>query len=201
MRTLKIPKKYSPPDKQVSVLMPKHKAFLKEWIKDFNATEAYIRAGLPHKTRAYAQQASFQIMSQKVVQDEIKRLMDNLTKKTEVTVEKIIKELHLIATSDVGILFNKDSTTLKNIHEMPELERRAISSIEVEELYHGHGENRTWVGYIRKVKFWEKTKSLELLGKYLAMWVERKIEAKGELNDTAFRDEFFGVKQQEKQES
>ena len=50
---------------------------------------------------------------------------------------------------------------------------RQPASVETDELYEGVGKEREQIGITRKVKLWEKTKSLELLGKNMRMFVER----------------------------
>ena len=59
------------------------------------------------------------------------------------------------------------------IKDIPKAVRKAISGVEVEELFEGKGEDRVHVGTLRKVKFWDKVKSWELLGKHLKLFVER----------------------------
>lgn len=164
----------------MTTLRNSHKLFINEYLKDFNGTEAYIRTGLPCKERKIATSMSQKYLALDVVQKAIAEAVEARCKRIEVSVDMIIKELHQIATSDVGLLFNKDNNTLKDLSDIPEHLRKAISSIEVDETYEGSGDNRVWTGYTRKVKFWEKTKALEMLGKHLQMWIDR-LELKGDI--------------------
>ena len=61
---------------------------------------------------------------------------------------------------------------------MSEDVQRAISAIEVEEIFEGRGEERRKVGEVRKVKFWDKTRALELLGRHVGLIRDRSEENK-----------------------
>lgn len=62
---------------------------------------------------------------------------------------------------------------LKNIQDIDESTRRAISSLETYEEFEGYGEEREKVGDTKKIKLIDKTKALELLGKHLGMFKEK----------------------------
>lgn len=62
---------------------------------------------------------------------------------------------------------------LKNIQDIDESTRRAISSLETFEEFEGYGEDREKIGDTKKVKLIDKTKALELLGKHLGMFKEK----------------------------
>lgn len=95
-----------------------------------------------------------------------------LTDRAEWSKETILKELRLIATSDIRQLFNSDGT-VKPVADWPPELSRAIASIEVDELFEGSGRDKTQIGITKKIKFWDKLKALELIGKNLIMWVEK----------------------------
>jgi phage terminase small subunit len=89
-----------------------------------------------------------------------------------VTPLKILSELMRIAMVDIGDAFTDDGQ-LKPLKEMPVDVRRAIAAIDVSEIYEGAGENRRFVGLLKKVKFWDKQRALETLAKHLGLLVER----------------------------
>lgn len=87
--------------------------------------------------------------------------------------ERCLQELRAIATIDIRKAYNEDGT-LKNVRDMsPEL-AAALSSIETDELFEGTGEERTMIGYTKKVKFWDKAKAIELFMKKHGLLIERK---------------------------
>lgn len=90
----------------------------------------------------------------------------------EYLVFRILRELRLLGTSDIRELFDIDGN-LKPVSDWNQDAAKAVSSIKVDEIYEGYGSERKSIGQTKLVKFWDKTKSLELLGRYLKIFVER----------------------------
>lgn len=143
----------------------KQARFVAEYLKDLNATQAAIRAGYSVGT-AHVQGP--RLLSNVRVRAEIDAALKRRAERVEVRADDILRELLRLATVDIGQAFNVDGT-LKPIHEIPEDVRRAMSGVEVEEFDHDDGPT----GRVRKVKFWDKTRGLELLGKHLKLFVDR----------------------------
>ena len=87
-------------------------------------------------------------------------------------IERVIDELKKIALVDMSEAFD-ERHRLKPLDQMPEDIRRSISSIDVEEIYEGVGKEREMVGYLKRIKTYDKVKGLELIGKKLQMFVDR----------------------------
>lgn len=87
--------------------------------------------------------------------------------------ERCLQELRAIATVDIRQAYNDDGT-LKSVRDMPPELAAALSIVESEELYQGVGEERTLIGYSKKVKFWDKAKAIELFMKKHGLLIERK---------------------------
>lgn len=75
----------------------------------------------------------------------------------------------------------KDDMTLKPLSEMPESLRRSIAEIETEELFAGRGDGRELIGYLKKVKFYNKLQANERRGKALGMFTD-KLQVSGDMN-------------------
>lgn len=84
---------------------------------------------------------------------------------------RVLEELAAIAFFDPADIF--ENGDLRPIGEMPEKARRALASIEVEDLYEGRGESREYIGTLRKVKHWPKIDALTKLGQYLKLFTEK----------------------------
>jgi hypothetical protein len=86
--------------------------------------------------------------------------------------ETIFNELKGIAVSDIRKLFNQDGS-LKAPHEWDEEARRAVAGLEINELFEGSGNDRSQIGLSKKVKFQDRIRALELLGKSVSMFTEK----------------------------
>lgn len=75
-------------------LTPKQKRFCEEYLIDLNATQAAIRAGYSPKT---AEQTASRLLRNVKVQEYIAKRQKELSRSTEITQERVIKELALIA--------------------------------------------------------------------------------------------------------
>lgn len=86
--------------------------------------------------------------------------------------ERLLQELRAIATVDIRDAYKPDGT-LKDIKDIPYNVAAALSSVEVDELFEGYGDERRMVGYTRKVKFWDKAKAIEMFMKKHGLLIER----------------------------
>lgn len=141
--------------------------FAKEYLKDFNACASLRRCGKSYKNNAIERSVASKLLAKPHVQDFIQKEFAERTAKVEVSVEDVLRNLKLMAESDILDAYNRDGS-IKDVHKMPDGVRKMISSIETE-----HPISRPGVKVV-KIKFWPKDKGIELLGKYLAMFVERQ---------------------------
>jgi phage terminase small subunit len=151
-----------------AALSPKQALFCREYLVDLNATQAAERAGYSAAT-ARAQGA--RLLTKVDIAAEVERLGAEREKRTEITADVVLRELLAIARVDIAEAFT-DAGTLRPIHEMPEAVRRAIAGIDVYEEYTGRGEERENIGQTKKVRFSDKIRALELLGKHLRLFVD-----------------------------
>lgn len=140
-------------------LTPKQAKFCKEYLVDLNATQAAIRAGYSQKT-AYSH--GQRLLKNVEIQNEIQRQREGASERTEVTIDRCLKEYACLAFLDTLDVFNEDGT-LKNIQDMPESARRAIAGIEVTDLT----EMGTKYGTLSKVKLSNKKDALDSLMRHL----------------------------------
>ena len=86
--------------------------------------------------------------------------------------QQLLDELHNLAFSDVGEMYD-EANCLLDIKAMPPAIRRAISSIDTEEIYIGSGHARELIGHTKKVKLYDKKGSIEMWMKKLGMFIDR----------------------------
>lgn len=154
--------------------------FCIEFTKDLNATQAYKRArNNPKLKYRSAQVEGSKLLSNPIIVGKIQTLMQKRSERIQIDSDEVLRELSRIGYSDLRELYNEDGT-IKHPKDWPEELARAVASIEVEEIFEGHGENRTWTGYTKKIKFWPKDRALELMGKHKKLFTE-KVEHSGTL--------------------
>jgi len=155
-------------------LAPMQDAFCREYLKDLCGQDAAIRAGYSEKS---AKTQASMLLAEDHIQARIAELNRDRLARVQVESDTVLRELLRIATSDIGEAF-KDDGSLKPLKDIPTDVRRAIQSIEIDELFDGFGQDRYQIGLTKKLKFWDKTKALEMLGKHLKLFTE-KLEVSG----------------------
>ena len=80
-------------------LSPKQSAFCREYVLDYNATQAATRAGYSPKT---ARQQASQLLTKLNIQQEISKRESFIQNKVIITKDKIIRELAKLAFSDIA---------------------------------------------------------------------------------------------------
>lgn len=148
-------------------LRGKQKMFVFEYIKDMdlNGTQAAIRAGYSVKT---AQQIAYQLLQKTSVVEAIAEAKKERLKRLNVDADYVLNRLVQIDQMDVLDIMN-DDLSLKPISSWPSIWRQYISGLDNMEEFDGRGEDRSLIGYLRKIKWPDKVKNLELLGKHIAI--------------------------------
>jgi len=162
-------------------LTPKQQRFADEWLIDMNATAAAIRAGYSPKS---AEQQGSTLLRNPKVRAYIDERMAEHSRRTGVTQERIIRELARIAFLDPTQLVDMDTAEL--LSDAAADDRAAIASVKVKTM---SGETEM---IEREVRFVDKIKALELLGKRFGMWIDKQqvdIQGAVQIVDDVPRDE------------
>lgn len=143
--------------------------FCREFLIDRNASQAAIRSGYsPNGVEATASK----LLTVAKVADRINALLSLQEKRLDIKADEILKELRRVGMSDVRELYREDGT-VKHPTEWPDDLARAVSSIEVEELFEFVNGEKVWIGYTKKIKLWSKTQALDMLGKHKKLFTDR----------------------------
>lgn len=148
-------------------LPPRQAAFVREYLVDLNGTQAAIRAGF---SKRGASVTAARLLAKPKISEAISEARQRREQRIEIRAEDVLLELKRLATVDLGQAFDVNGRLLP-IREMPEDVRRAIASVDVFEEWGPDGGAQ--LGELRRVKFWDKTKALESLGKHLRLFTER----------------------------
>lgn len=144
----------------------KQKMFADEYLIDLNATRAYKVAYPAVKKEATASAAAARTLRNVKVQAYISERMQERQQRTEVTQDRVIKELAAIAfaraTDYVEIRSNGvcGTVVIKPTADLSDEQVRAIAGIK-------EGANGI------EIKLNDKEKALELLGRHLGMWNDK----------------------------
>lgn len=157
-------------------LTPKQKIFVAEYLVDLNATQAAIRAGYIERT---ANKVGPRLLVNVGVQSAIQAAMAERTTRTEITADYVLTRLVEIDQMDCLDILS-DTGAIKPVSEWPKIWRQFISGFDVSDLFDGAGDERQMVGVLKKIKWPDKVKNLELIGKHVNVQAFReKVEWSG----------------------
>lgn len=146
-------------------MTPKQAAFVQQYLVDKNATQAAIRAGYSAKT---ASSAGERLLRNVEICAAIDRGLSDLAGRLGITAERVLLERSRLAFLDVRKLFRDDGRP-KPVTELDDDTAAGIAGLEVAEIFEGSGEDRRFVGYLKKYKLAGKDPSLAALEKYFGL--------------------------------
>ena len=151
-------------------LNDKQERFCQEYLVDLNATQAAIRAG--YSPRSARSQAA-DLLTKPNIEDRIAQLMAERQERTQVTQDQVIRELALLAFSDVRHYKMDDSGRLDLAEGAPASATRAISSVK-----HKSYTRDDVTTHEAEYRLWGKPDALKTLANHLGMLTD-KLEVGG----------------------
>ena len=150
-------------------LTPKQQRFVEEYLIDLNATQAAIRSGYSEKT---ARQIGEQNLSKLDIQKAIQEALQERKERIQIDADYVLKRLVEIDQMDVLDIMD-DQMKIRPVNEWPKVWRQYVVNLENLELSDGEG-------CFKKIKWPDKVKNLELLGKHVSVGAFKdKIEHTG----------------------
>jgi phage terminase small subunit len=146
-------------------LTARQSRFVDEYLIDLNATQAAIRAGYSEKT---AGRTAHENLKKHEIAQAIQNRMNARSERTQIDADYVLHRLVEIDQMDVIDILADDGTLLP-IREWPKVWRRYLSAMDIAELWEGRGDEREMVGVLKKIKWPDKVKNLELLGKHVTV--------------------------------
>ncbi|MGS1116009.1 terminase small subunit [Castellaniella sp. UC4442_H9] len=148
---------------------PKQRRFIEEYLKDLNGTQAAIRAGYSERS---AKQQAEALLSKPHIQAAVSEAQAARSKRTEIDQDYVLARMVEIDQMDVLDIMT-DTMSLKPVSEWPRVWRQYLSGFDLAELFEGKGDDRAMVGVLKKIKWPDKVKNLELLGRHLGMFKDK----------------------------
>lgn len=141
----------------------KQERFVAEYLVDLNATQAAIRAGYSQHTAAF-------IGHENLTKPNIAALISaraaTRLEKVDLTAERVLEEISLLARSNTQDLFNQRGNLIP-IHKLTREQAACISSLEIIKKNAEAGDGH--IDIIHKVRLWDKLKALEMAAKHLRL--------------------------------
>lgn len=141
-------------------LSEKQERFCQQYVIDFHVTNAAIRAGYPAKS---ASVVGSKLLKSAKIKGRIAEIRANASAKTGVSLERALDQLGAMAFADPADMFHPETGDLLPVNQMPESIRRAIISIEVDEIEVA-GQK---LGVTKKIKLAPKDKATDMIMKHL----------------------------------
>jgi phage terminase small subunit len=167
-------------------LNAQEQAFVDEYLIDLKPYDAAIAAGYAEttaKTKAYLWVSNSKCPKNKrhvlraIAKAKIKR-----SERTNISADYVLNRLVQIDQMDVLDILEEDGS-MKLISEWPKVWRTTLSALDISEIWGSGGDERAMVGVLRKIKWPDKVKNLELLGKHVDVQAFKdKIEHSGEID-------------------
>lgn len=157
-------------------LTAKQSQFVEEYLIDLNATQAAIRAGYAESTAN--KQASLWVgktreacpENMRPVWDAVQEAKGDRVERTQIDADYVLQRMVEIDKMDAADIMDGEGNLLP-INQWPSAWRRYISSMDVTEIKGGDGEA---VGILKKIKWPDKLKNLELIGKHVTVQAFRE---------------------------
>lgn len=149
----------------------KRHRFVAEYLVDLNATQAAIRAGYAKKG---AKDQAYALMQDPEVAEAIKAAMEERNKRLQVDADYVLQRLTEIDQLDLADIFDLDGKLLP-IRQWPLIWRQMVKEVDMK---------------TGKVKFHDKLRALELIGKHVNVNAFREqVNHTGDINFTDMTDE------------
>ncbi|WP_112197806.1 terminase small subunit [Rahnella sp. NRRL B-41462] len=151
-------------------LTDKQEMFCREYLIDLNATQAAIRAGYSENT---ARKIGSENLTKPDVQNRIAELKLERNEQVNIDAAYVLRRLVEIDQMDVLDIMT-DDMSIKPVSQWPASWRRYLSGFDLADMFEGRGEEREMVGILKKIKWPDKVKNLELLGKHISVMAFRE---------------------------
>lgn len=167
-------------DRLLKKLGPQHKKFVLEYLKDHNAKAAAIRAGYSEKT---AGQKAYNLIRDPLVVEYLAEQTQERNERVKVDADFVLEEIVKIHEMDLADILNPDGS-IKSIADWPKIWRQMVSAVDLAEMFEGSGDQRQIVGILKKIKWPDKVKNLEMMGKHVNIQAFKdRIEHEGSIEN------------------
>lgn len=137
--------------------------FVANYIIHFNGTKAAIDAEYSPKTAD--QQASRMLKDERIIAA-IADAMEARVERTKVDADFVLTQSAEMVKADVADIIDDDGT-YKPIKQWPLIWRQMLTGVDIKELFDGPPGDREQVGEVAKLKFIDRMKALDMVGRHV----------------------------------
>ena len=141
-------------------LTARQSRFIDEYLLEPNATQAYIRAGYSEKG---ANTSAAKLLANPRIQQVLAERMEQRSKRTQIDADYVLHRLHDIDQLDIADILD-DAGNVRPVKDWPKAWRQSITAADLHELQVGDV-----MTVVRKIKWPDKLKTLELIGKHVSV--------------------------------
>jgi phage terminase small subunit len=139
-------------------LTKKQELFCQEYLIDLNATQAAIRSGYSKKT---ARNIGHENLTKPNIAAKVQAMADKRLEQSQANAKYVLDRLIGIDQMDILDILD-DSLNLRPVSEWPNVWRISLSGLDMTKI--GNADSET---VLQKIKWPDKVKNLELLGKHI----------------------------------
>lgn len=156
-------------------LTPKQRLFVEEYLIDLNASQAAIRAGYSEKT---ADRIGHENLKKLEIQKAINEAMKQRAERLEITQDKVLKEIALVAFGRLSNVLTQtsDGDVFVDLSAMSESDKALLSEVQCTK--HVTDASTT---VTTKIKANDRLKALDMLMRHLGGYNDQ-LEVKGQLS-------------------
>jgi len=143
----------------------KPRLFCEYYVADtgLNGALAARRAGY---VAASAGQTAYRLINDPLCQSYIAKLSKERAQRVQVDADYVLQRLYDMDQMDIIDILN-DDMSLKTLSEWPKIWRQSLNGVEIADLFESEGDTRKLMGVLKKIKWIDRLKNLELLGKHI----------------------------------
>jgi phage terminase small subunit len=142
------------------VANPRHAAFVRAYARTLSPSAAAVEAGYAKKS---AGKRAWYLLRRPEIRDAIAQLQERRLAHENLSAARVLEELRRLAFADLRSLYREDGS-LKDIHEWTAEQGSAVQEVSVQQSAAGVR--------VLKVRYWDKTKALEMLAKHYKLTAE-----------------------------
>lgn len=145
----------------------KQELYCRKYLELLNQRQAYMAAYDASKMKPNTIDRNASVLHQQPhVQARINELMAQREQRMQIDADYVLSRLVEIDQMDVADILD-DRMSFRPISEWPKSWRQYLSGLDIAEMFEGAGDERVAVGMLKKIKWPDKVKNLELLGKHV----------------------------------